>query len=66
MNACIYANRGEEVPLGVECALPYCASSPLQNQTGTFPAPVKRDREREIESFAALRRLFAKARAQSD
>ena len=23
MNACIYTSRGEEVPLGVECALPY-------------------------------------------
>jgi hypothetical protein len=23
MNTCIYTNRGEEVPLGVECALPY-------------------------------------------
>jgi hypothetical protein len=23
MNACAYTNRGEEVPLGVECALPY-------------------------------------------
>ena len=27
MNACIYTNRGEEVPLGVECALPYLAYS---------------------------------------
>ena len=23
MNPCNYTNRGEEVPLGVECALPY-------------------------------------------
>jgi hypothetical protein len=27
MNAGLYANRGEEVPLGVECALPYLAHS---------------------------------------
>jgi hypothetical protein len=66
MNAWTYTNRGEEVPLGVECALPYCAGGPLQNQTGTFPAPVKQDRDREIESFAALRRMFAEARAHSD
>jgi len=27
MNAGAYTNRGEEVPLGVECALPYLADS---------------------------------------
>jgi len=27
MNACIYTNCGEEVPLGMECALPYLAHS---------------------------------------
>ena len=33
MNACIYTNRGEEVPLGVECALPYLVHS--------TPSPVR-------------------------
>jgi hypothetical protein len=59
MNAGAYTNRGEEVPLGVECALPYGAGRPSQNATGTFPS-------KEIETFAALRRMFAKARAHSD
>ena len=35
MNACIYTNRGEEVPLGMECALPYLAhSTPSPNGGG--------------------------------
>ncbi len=52
MNAGIYTNRGEEVPLGVECALPYGAGSPLQDEKRTFPA-------RGIETFAALQLMFA-------
>jgi hypothetical protein len=29
MNAGIYSNRGEDVPLGMECALPYLAKYTL-------------------------------------
>ena len=29
MNTCIYTNCGEEVPLGVECALPYLYLEPV-------------------------------------
>jgi hypothetical protein len=35
MNAGTYTNRGEEVPLGVECALPYladCTPSPNRDR----------------------------------
>jgi hypothetical protein len=35
MSACTYTNCGEDVPLGVECALPYLAhSTPSPNGGG--------------------------------
>ena len=34
MNACNYTNRSEEVPLGVECALPYLTDSALPPSRG--------------------------------
>jgi hypothetical protein len=44
MNACIYTNRGEEVPLGVECALPCLAhSTPSPFRSGAVLAnPIQR------------------------
>jgi hypothetical protein len=56
MNAGAYTNRGEEVPLGVECALPCRAWSPLQDESGTFPAE-------KIESSAAHPLMLAEAGA---
>jgi len=34
MNAGTYTNRGEEVPLGMECALPYLARCPQSPDGG--------------------------------
>jgi hypothetical protein len=38
MDTCIYTNRGKEVPLGVECAIPYLVHS--------TPSPTRGDAER--------------------
>ncbi len=63
MDAGLYTNRGEEVPLGVECALPGCAGARMQDQTmagrETFPS-------REIENFAAFLLMIPKVRTVSD
>lgn len=34
MDHCIYTNRGKEVPLGVECAMPYLVHSAPSNVRG--------------------------------
>ena len=63
MNAVTYTNRGEEVPLGVECALPYCARTPYRDEgmarKEAFPS-------REIGAFGARPQLFPRLRLVSD
>ena len=63
MDAAAYTNYGEEVPLGVECALPYCTGTPSQDAgivaKGTFSSG-------EIEKFGARPRLFPRLRLVSD
>ena len=63
MNAVTYTNRGEEVPLGVECALPYCARTSSRDEgvarKQAFPT-------REIETFGARPQLFPRLRLVSD
>ena len=50
MDAGTYTSCGEEVPLGVECALPCCAGARMHDDAvagrDAFPS-------REIENFAA-------------
>jgi hypothetical protein len=58
MDAGLYTNRGEEVPLGVECALPCCAGSPLPDEKN-FPST-------EIETSGAQSFMLAGARNHSD
>jgi len=63
MDAATYTNHGEEVPLGVECALPCCAGTPSQDagiaaKGVSFP--------REIETFGARPQLFPRLRLVSD
>ncbi len=58
MNAGTYTNRGEEVPLGVECALPYLTySTPSPNGGGmarTIPALYLVKGERHAAAFERL------------
>ena len=43
MDTCLYTNRGMEVPLGVECAMPYLVRSTPSptggGAKGTYPTP---------------------------
>lgn len=58
MNAFIYTNRGEEVPLGVECALPYLADATPSPKSGgiarTIPALYLVKAERRAAAFERL------------
>ena len=58
MNAGAYTNRGEEVPLGVECALPFlanCTLSPNGDRAKrTNPIPYLVKQERHAAAFERL------------
>ena len=53
MNDRIYTNSGEEVPLGVECALPYLVLS--------TPLPIRGGAQRTSPPGCAIRRRQAPA-----
>ena len=62
MNAGNYTNRGEEVPLGVECALPYLVhstASPVRGGARRTPGRLGAFRRRQD---AAWKRLTLNAR----
>ncbi|MBE0621860.1 MAG: hypothetical protein IH605_14805 [Burkholderiales bacterium] len=64
MDTTIYTNRGEEVPLGVECALPYYARTPLHDER--ISAKETFFFSRAIETLGARAQLFPRLRLVSD
>ena len=57
MNALSYTNRGEEVPLGVECALPYlapCAPPPVRRGARSRNPPGRAIRRRRVPAWMRL------------
>lgn len=63
MDAGTYTSCGEEVPLGVECALPFWTGARIHDQAITgrdsFPS-------REMEKFAAFLLMIPEVRTVSD